>query len=180
MMNRMLDRRYAKALLEAAADADCVGVVAEQFAGFIDLLKSSADMQKVIDSPTVSPVSRRRVMEKIVEKAGYKDIFANFIIVLNEKGRIKNISGILESFLELIDESKGIVTAKLSYAGVLSDEEMKNIKSTLEKISGNEVNLDIEMDPQLIGGIRVEMAGTIYDGSLKNRINMLKDQLTGE
>lgn len=180
MMNRMLDRRYAKALLEASADADCIETINVQLSEFIELLHSSADMQKVISSPTISPVARKRVIRKIVEKIGFHSILANFMDVLNEKGRIKNISGIYSAFQELINESKGIVTAKLSYAGGLSDEEMRNIKTALEKISGNKVTLEVEPDPQLIGGIRVEMAGTIYDGSLKNRINMLKEQLTGE
>lgn len=176
----MLNRRYAKALLEAAEKAAAVEKIGGQFEDFIGLLGSSPDMQKIIGSPTISPLSRKKVLERITEKSGYHKIFNNFLIILNEKGRIKNLPGIHKAFLELINESKGIVTARLSYAGKMNDSELKKIKSALEKISGKEIVLDVEIDPQLIGGIKVEMAGTVYDGSLKNRIKMLRDQLTGE
>jgi len=176
----MLARRYAKALLEAANNTGEEKNITEQFREFVKLAGSNPDMEKILNSPVISPLTRKKIIEKISEKSGYHKIFLNFLLLLNEKGRIKHFHGIYEAYLELLDESQGILNAKLSFAGGLSDAESEKIRKILERISGKSVKLDIDEDRSLIGGIRVEMAGTIYDGSLKNRIKMLKDQLTGE
>lgn len=180
MITKMLARRYAKALLEAANNAGEEENITEQFREFVAIAGSNPDLEKILSSPIVTPLARKKIIEKISEKSGYNKIFINFLSLLNEKGRIKHFHGIYKAYLELLDESQGILNAKLSFAGGLSDAESEKIRKVLERISGKSVKLDINEDLSLIGGIRVEMAGTIYDGSLKNRIKMLKDQLTGE
>jgi F-type H+-transporting ATPase subunit delta len=180
MITKMLARRYAKALLEAANKAGEEKNITGQFLEFAELAGSNSDMKKILNSPVISPLTRKKIIEKISEKSGYNIILINFLLLLNEKGRIKHFPGIYEAYMELLDESQGILNAKLSFAGRLSDAESEKIRKILERISGKSVKLDIDEDRSLIGGIRVEMAGTIYDGSLKNRIKMLKDQLTGE
>jgi F-type H+-transporting ATPase subunit delta len=180
MITKMLARRYAKALLEAANNAGEEKNITGQFREFVEIAGSSKDMERILSSPVISPLSRKKIIEKISEKSGYHKIFTNFLSLLNEKGRIKHFSGIYSAYLEMLDESRGILKARLSFAEDLSDEESEKIRKVLEKISGKSVKLDVNEDSSLIGGIKVEMAGTIYDGSLKNRIKMLKDQLTGE
>jgi F-type H+-transporting ATPase subunit delta len=180
MITKMLARRYAKALLEAANNAGEEKNITGQFREFVELAGSNSDMERILSSPVVTPISRKKIIEKISEKSGYHNIFTNFLSLLNEKGRIKYFSEIYNAYLEMLDESQGILKARLLFAENLSGEEAEKIRKVLEKISGKRVKLDMNEDSSLIGGIRVEMAGTIYDGSLKNRIKMLKDQLTGE
>lgn len=180
MITRVLARRYAKALLEAAKKSGGEKKITEQFGEFVEIARSNKDLESILLSPIVSPLSRKKIIEKICEKSDYHKIITGFLVLLNDKGRIKHYSGIYLAYMELLDESRGVLTARLTYAGGMSDKESEKIKKTLEKLSGKSVKLDITEDSGLIGGIRVEMAGTIYDGSLKNRIKMLKDQLTGE
>jgi F-type H+-transporting ATPase subunit delta len=180
MITRVLARRYAKALLEAAKKSGEEKKITEQFGEFTEIAGANKDLESILLSPVVSPLARKNIIEKICEKSGYHKILTGFLLLLNDKGRIKHYSGIYLAYMEMLDESRGVLTAKLSYAGGISGEESEKIKKILERISGKNVKLDMTEDSSLIGGIRIEMAGTIYDGSLKNQIKMLKDQLTGE
>jgi F-type H+-transporting ATPase subunit delta len=180
MIKEMIARRYAKALLEAGLKEDVEERITEELSALSKILEENMDLAKVLYSPAISPLKKRKVLDVISEEAGFHKLLSKMLIILTEKGRIQIIPYIYKSYHEVLDDKRGVLTAKVSYANRLSKTDTERILKQLERISGKKVNLDIREDKSLIAGVKVEMGGFVYDGSLRNKLAMLRRELTGE
>jgi len=174
--------RYARALADLVFDTkraiDPESVAAE-LAAFEDDLAESADLRSVLLSPAVSPVRKRAVVARLVERAGISKLVRNFICVVIDHRRIALLPEIRQAFHELVNERLGLVEVRIEVARELSQEQHAKVEQRLACISDQKVRPKFATDEQLIGGMVARIGSKIYDGSVRGQLQALRRRLTG-
>ncbi len=173
---QVIARRYARGLMLSLKTEAFDEVVAE-LKSFVDLIESSKELKKVFLDPAFSPLDRRDIVNKISERAAMHKYLQVFLLLLIEKNRMSLLPLIYEALLSLVDSHQERVRIKIVSAEALSDQELSEITSSLKKSLNKEVIPELVIDPSLLGGLRIEVGGTVYDGSLKNKLEMIKQKL---
>lgn len=136
------------------------------------LERFSDEMPELIDI-LASPTIKKSNKKEIVRKMEFSRIFQNYLYLLLDKQRFNYLLKIKNEFDSLVDKSKGITMAVVKSARPLSSEQEINLKNSLKKSTGMDVDLMFEIDETLIGGISVQIGDTLLDSSIKNRLDEL-------
>jgi len=166
--------RYASALFELARDERQLDAVAEALNQFDGLLKESADLRRLVRSPVFSAGEQEAAISAILEKAGITGLAANFIRLSAANRRLFALPGMIAAFRSLVQDSKGIVRAEVRVAERPSDPVIEEIKASLRDIAKADVDINLVIDPSLIGGLVVKMGSRMVDASLKTKLNGIR------
>jgi len=168
--------RYAKALLDVLYPANAeLGL--EQLVKFSSLLSSQHQMRQLFENPTIAADRRKEVFRGIADSLSYETHVRNFLNLLIERNRLDLLVDIVSAYQKLLDEKLGIVRAHVTSAGPLDAAQQKNIASRLEQVTGKQVRVEISVDPALIGGVVARVGSTIYDGSIRQQLQVFKQRL---
>jgi F-type H+-transporting ATPase subunit delta len=180
MRDRLLAKRYAKALLSALGDA-AEGERAEAFlADVAAATSSSSELRDVLLNPAISRQARRAVLGALARSRQASPLVANFLAVVADHGRAAALPEIAEEFRESRDEALGVVPAILATAAPLPDDLVARARAVLEKISARKVRLTCEVEPALLGGAVARIGSTVYDGSLSTQLGALRRKMAEE
>lgn len=181
MSNLAVANQYAKALLDAVSKPGN-GVSAEQALAqidqFIELVHSSAELHTVLLSPAVTPVAKQKVLAKLGDMLGMHGQLKNFLYVVTRHRRLGLMAEIRERFQALLDQSVGIVRAKVETAHPLSEAQRQALETALARITGKQVRCGYDVDEALLGGLAVRMGSTMYDGSVRGQLEGLRRRLS--
>jgi F-type H+-transporting ATPase subunit delta len=174
----VLARRYAKAIIDLAGEAKLLKEVGEDLRAIAETFDQSPELVHVFSDPTVSPEEKEKVLAEVLKSAKLQDLSLKFVHVLLEKHRILGIGEVADAYQTLYDDLENRVRAKVVSAAKLAKKEEDRIQAALSKISGKEVILQVEVDKSLLGGVVTYMGSQVYDGSLKNQLQQIKDSLS--
>lgn len=177
MKNLAVARRYAKALLLIAKDDGQAEVYKEELNNFSDLMKSEKELERAICNPVYDVAGRKKVLQAVVQRLEISKVMSSFLMFLFDKGRISFLDSINDFYKNLADGLKGIARASLVSATVLSEDAIGKIKSTLSKMTGKEIVLEVEQDPSLIGGVVTKIGDLVLDGSIKTQLLNMRESL---
>ena len=177
MSNSAISIRYAKALLNIAAEKQQVEAYAEELAKVVSVMESEDILRLLLDSPTFPLEKKTAIMGDLTELLKLSEGMNNFLGLLLEKGRIGYLSQIQNNYRRFADDLSGLVRARLSSARELSSDRTDAIKQDLEKQTGKQVVLSVDIDNSLIGGLQAEMDGKLFDGSVKTQLKRITDTL---
>lgn len=163
--------RYASALFELARDNRAVDQVAAELDTFDRLMTESADLRRLVKSPVFSAEDQQKAVDALLERAGLTGLGANFIRLVAAKRRLFALPDMMRAFRARVAEHKGVVQAEVRLAAPPSDRVLDDIKAALRDVAKAEVDLDVRIDPALIGGMVVRMGGRMVDASLRTRLN---------
>ncbi|KOX51700.1 ATP synthase subunit delta [Streptomyces purpurogeneiscleroticus] len=166
--------RYASALFELARDERQVDAVAQSLNQFDTLLKESADLRRLIRSPVFSAEEQAAAIGAVLDKAEIGGLAGNFIRLAAANRRLFALPDMISAFRSLVQDSKGIVRAQVRVAEKPSDAVIEEIKASLRDIAKAEVDVDLVVDPSLIGGLVVKMGSRMVDASLKTKLNGIR------
>ena len=169
--------RYAKALSEIAATQENPRKVEQELENFVSLLQKNAELRGVLDSPAISFEKRKAVLRAVVSRLKLEKITSHFLQVLLDHFRMNILEEIATAFKRLSDDRLGIVRVEVQAADPLREAERKALKSCFEKITSRKVELAVSHEPSLLGGMVARVGSTVYDGSLKNQLALLSEQL---
>jgi len=172
-----ISRRYARALLIIAKEDGQAETYRQELDGFSGLLKKEKELERAIANPLYDTASRRKVLEKTLEKLNLSTVITSFLLLLFEKGRIGFLNDINAYYQKLADELKGLARADLVSATELSTESVEKIRKSLSKMTGKEIMLNITQDPSLIGGVVTKIGDLVLDGSIKTQLSNMKESL---
>ena len=168
-------RRYAEALFDlAAADA-----AVDAYRSSLDALAAAITPQvlRALRDPSV-PVKRRLAAVDAATK-GQPRAIRSALLLLEQRDRIALLPAIAREFGDLVDRRAGIVKAKITTAVPLADAQRKTFVERLEKSSGKKINASFTVDPELIGGARVQLGDHLIDSSVRAQLAALRSQLAG-
>jgi F-type H+-transporting ATPase subunit delta len=172
-----ISRRYGSALADVVQKSGETELVRTELVQWATMLDSNADLLDVFGNPSIAHGRKEDVLEKLIEKTRPAKTTANFLRILLRNGRLTELAQINERFAAELEERSGIVSAEIISAHDLRDDERSAIRTRLEKLTGKRVNLNFDIDEELIGGIVTRLGSTVYDGSVRTRLENLKEQL---
>lgn len=105
-------------------------------------------------------------------------IISDFLKFLAKKNDFKKINGIIKEFLKYSDEKDGLVRLEVVSKSKLSSVEKKSIKERIEKITAKKAIISEKIEPSLLGGVKIKFDDWLIDGSLENKLRLLKNNLT--
>ncbi len=170
MKNLTVARRYARALLLIGKEDGQAEIYRDELDVVSSLIQKEQELEQAICNPLYDVEGRRKVLKAIIDRLNPTKIMSSYLLLLFDKGRIGFLSNISEFYQKLADELKGIARASLVSATELSSETVEKIRSALSKRTGRDVILEVEQDPELIGGIVTRIGDLVLDGSVKNTI----------
>lgn len=167
--------RYASALFSLAQEQRQAEPVADALARFDALIAESPDLQRLVRSPVFSAADQLKALDGILERAQISGVAANFIRLVATKRRLFFIREMIADYRKLFDASRGVVRAQVTSATALSDAHVAALKEALRASShGRDVDLDMKVDPSIIGGLIVKLGSRMVDGSLKTKLNAIR------
>lgn len=170
-------RRYAKALLDIGREEGKYLDYGKELGVFLDLCEKTPELLGVLSSKIIPSEERKKILDLVVEKAGFSEVTKRFFQVLLEKERIGFIRDINSYYTKLCDELQGIVRAKVTSAIPLKGKSVEKLSNALRQFTGKQVLLEIIEDPNLIGGVVVQIGDLVIDGSIKAQLEGLKESL---
>jgi F-type H+-transporting ATPase subunit delta len=167
--------RYAGALFELALEEKAVDAVKKDLEQFDAMIAESADLNRLVRSPVFGVDEQLKALDAILAKAGISGIAANFLRVITTNRRLFAVRSIVKAYRALAARHKGEVAAQLTVAEKLSDANLDAIKSALKNVTGGkDIDLDVDVDPALIGGLIVKIGSRMIDSSLRTKLNAIK------
>jgi F-type H+-transporting ATPase subunit delta len=173
-------KRYARALYDLGREEGLEDKFLKDMEALVSILESSEDFRSMMESPLYDITLKKRVLKDVSSNITLTSFMENFLNILLEKDRFTYLESILDSYSGIIDEASGRVRASVTSASPLEKDQLDRIAGTLSKVVKKEVDLDVTVDPALIGGLIAEVQGMVYDGSVKTQISRLKQSLKGE
>jgi len=173
-----ISKRYAKALVSLGSEQKKVEAYGEELARVSAIVASHDLLRLLLESPTLAVDKKSAIFAEILEKIGLSDGMRDFFGLLVEKDRMQYLPQIVENYQQLADELSGTLRANVTAAAKLSAAQQKAISAELEKQTGKKVELTVDLDASLIGGLRTEIGGRLFDGSVKTQLKRIEDTLT--
>lgn len=172
--------QYANALADIAIAQGAAEEVKQQLGGFGALYAESADLRNFLASPAVTRQAKHRVIDKLLTRIGGSKILRNFLFVVADHQRTHVLPEMIAAFQEVMRERQGITEAQISSAVALNALQKAEMEFTLERLTGKRVEAKFSLEPGLLGGAVVRVGDTVYDGSLRSRLNELRTRLASE
>lgn len=175
-------RRYAEALLETVwsqGAPGAAGTSAQELERLCEAMKASDDLENALHNPSYGADERVKVVEAVASSLSMSPTVKNFLKLVVERGRAAELPAIASSFRKMLDAREGRVVAKVLSATQLSSKAMSALKTALESKTGKKVQLETEVDPELLGGVRAEVGSLVYDGTLRAELERLRETLGG-
>jgi F-type H+-transporting ATPase subunit delta len=180
MVSGSLSRRYAKAILEigttgaAAGNLDKIGKDLRELAA---MMKTSQELVSSLTNPAIRREDRRKVIDALLATIGAHSITHNTVHLLLERERLASLPSISRELDAMIEAKAGRVHAEITSARPLDPTQLSQIQAALEKLSGKKITVDKREDPRLLGGVVAKIGDVVYDGSLRNDLDKLRDEL---
>jgi F-type H+-transporting ATPase subunit delta len=165
-------RVYARALYEAAMDKGKLDAIRDQLGQFVDALNENREMQLFLFSPSFSSAEKVEALKSAVTDA--EPEFLNFLELLLEKGRMPVIFRIRRQFDALWAKENKRLGVTVTSAVELDPEIAKRIGAEIEEQTGNTVELESRVDPDILGGLVVQVGNMVLDTSIRNRLEKLR------
>lgn len=170
-------RRYASALADVVIAHNSADTVRGEVGAFASMMNENAELSAVFANPSIPHASKERVLEEIIARAKPTQTTANFLRVLLRNSRISDIDVIKEKFDAELETRSGVVSAEVVSAVELPENERRELERSLEKLTGKKIKMDLAVDGGLIGGVVTRIGSTVYDGSIKTKLENLRQQL---
>ena len=169
--------RYAKALFGLAQDEHRHREVRAELENLGSLFAGSRELRDALLTPLHPADERKAALRAIGDGASASPLVQNFISYLIDQRRLIDFGAIVEAYGELADGAEGLVTAQVVSASPLDDRRQDRLRRALTERTGQEVRLEIEVDPTLIGGAIAKVGDLVFDGSLRTQLGQLRSNL---
>ncbi len=172
-------RRYARALFALARDDGKVAEVRAELRALGALLEQNAELRDVLMQPLHPAATRLRVLDAVAEALGAGALLRRFFAYLIDQRRLVAFREIEAEFVRLADEAAGRVQARVVTAQPLSPAQRERLTRALAARAGRAVELDVKVDPELVGGLVAQLGDMVYDGSVQTQLAQLRSALLG-
>ncbi len=166
--------RYATALFDLAQETNAIDAVKADLERFNGLVAESPDLTRLVRSPVFSADEQLQALSAVLERAEIGGLAAKFLKLVTTNRRLFAVRDMAKAYRQLVAEHKGEVTAEVTVAERLKDQHVAALRSALKAVSGKDVDLDIRIDPAIIGGLVVKLGSRMVDTSLRTRLNAIR------
>ena len=170
--------RYARAFLDVVTSARLdTAAIHGQLADFEATWDSSREMQLFFENPAIPAVQKVAFLDKLNARLGLQKELRNLLAVLINHDRIGQLHEVAKAYRAQLQEQLGIRPAEITTARNLTEEERKALVDGAGKLAGGRVEASFKVDGSILGGAVVRIGSTVYDGSVRGRLERLKETL---
>jgi F-type H+-transporting ATPase subunit delta len=166
--------RYATALFELAREQNAIDTVKVNLERFDALVAEIADLARLLRSPVLSADEQGRALSGVLDKVGIDGLAANFLKLVATNRRLFAALDMVKAYRALVAKHKGEVTAEVTVAEKPSEAHLAAIKDALRAVTKKDVQVDVKVDPAIIGGLVVKLGSRMVDSSLRTKLNAIK------
>lgn len=177
MSKDVLAKRYAKAFFESQSSLEKVIQTHKDLESLVSLYEGSPHLQVFFLSPNFVPQEKMAFIDQIAGREEWQEATVRFLKLLIEKKRIRSLKDVTQAMGNMIDEAQGKKRVSILTARPLNDEEKDRIRNRMRSISKQEVEVQVEVDPRVIGGILIQVGGKVFDGTIQGRLEALTGRL---
>ena len=170
-------KSYALALYELAKENSELNKVEDGIKGLKTLLSESSDFKEMVLNPIVTKEKKNQIIIEMADRYSFCQTLKKFMGFLTIKNRLFFLNQIIESFLSFASSSKGELKAKLFSSKELSKAELEKIRIEFSKNFKSALNIDYKYDPDLIGGIIIQVGSVMVDTSIKTKLKKLEKNM---
>jgi F-type H+-transporting ATPase subunit delta len=171
-----VSKRYAKALFKEGKEKNKLDSLRQDLDQLAKIYQKSSEFQKVIDSPVIPTNTKEAV---------FKDIFQNkidrmtfdFVLLLIRNGREHLLPEVVEFFGKILDDHHGIIRGEVYSVVSLSEDQLNELKSKLDRMTNKNVILTQSKDRSILGGFIVKISDSVIDASLRNQLSKMGEYL---
>jgi F-type H+-transporting ATPase subunit delta len=172
-----ISKRYARAFFEIAEEEKKLEQYYSELKSFSSIIDENKDLRGFLANPIFEQESKKKVLEQIIGKLSLSPMTINFLKLLIDKKRIDVLSDIETCYRQMMDEALRKLRVNIKTAFPLSADMLKYVTASLEKMTGRQVEVTVETDQNLLGGIVIGVGDTLYDGSIKSQLNNMRNLL---
>jgi F-type H+-transporting ATPase subunit delta len=166
---------YARSLFEVAKDQDKLDVVRDQLGAFADALSDTRELHVFFFSPYFSTQEKEDGLERAVADAD--PVILNFLKLLIEKHRMPVLFRIRENYERLWEDENKLLPVEITSAVELDESIAKQLGDRIQEQTGRHVELSSRVEPDILGGIVVQVGNSVLDASVRNRLEQLRRQV---
>lgn len=170
-------KEYAEALFMLACEIKSEREFLSSLKKIEEVFKANTDFTEFLCAPNIPFKSKSEAIEKVFSEKHHEYIIS-FLLLLSQKGYLHALDECIKEYKALLSMKESLVTAKVTAAVALSEKELDSLKSSLEKKYKKQITIDFHTDSSLLGGLVVELDGKIIDGSLRHKLQDMKDVIS--
>jgi len=171
--------RYARAFLDVVTSAKLdTAALDKQLADFEATWDGSPELQTFFQNPAVAATQKVGILDKLNAKLGLQKELRNLLAVLIDNGRIGQVHEVAAAYRAELRDRLGIREAEIVTARELSTDERNTLIAGVGKLAGARIEAQFKLDQSILGGAVVRIGSTIYDGSVRGRLDRLREALT--
>jgi F-type H+-transporting ATPase subunit delta len=173
--------RYAQAFLDVVTSRKLnSAAVDRQWSDFLSTWDSSAELRAFFTNPAIPEQQKLDILDKMNVKLGLEKELRNLLAVLIHNDRIGLVHEVAQAYRKALEERLGIREARIVTAHELSGQERGTLEAEAARLAGSRVAASFELDPAILGGAVVRIGSTVFDGSLRGRLERMREQLVSE
>jgi F-type H+-transporting ATPase subunit delta len=173
-------RRYASALADVVIAQGEARSVQDELIAWAQMTKSNSQLQEAFGNPTIPYEQKRNLLKELISRTRVRQTTANFLQVLLRNQRLTDLPEVNKRFARVLDERSGVVGAQVISARPIPESAKRSLQQRLVAMTGKDVRLSFATDESLIGGMVTRIGSTVYDGSVRNKLQQLGEKLAGE
>jgi len=179
MSEAIVAKRYGDALFQLATDKGIEEKLIAELQIVKEVFQKDEQISDFLNHPRVTNEKKLQLIDVSFES--FDKTVVNTLKLLVERHRIDNVPAIIDEFIHLHNEANGVAVATVYSTRALTDDEKVQLEVSFKKrFNKKEVSIVNEIDPSLLGGVKIRVGNTIYDGSLHNKLNRIKDNIVSE
>ncbi len=179
MSTETVARRYSAALADVVLQAGDVDTVRDELAGWHRIFDENPNLSNVFSNPSITHLNKQNLLEELIARSAPTKTTANFLRILLKNDRLNEIGEINRRFASVLEERKGVIAAEITSARELPENERAAFQLNIEKMTGKKVNIKFLTNSDITGGVVTRIGSTVYDGSIRTKLDTLKEQLIG-
>lgn len=176
MQTEQVAKRYAAALFAAVADRNILVQAERELTEVAALLQRDSTLMQILEAPHLLEEDKADTLRRVFTGRLHPAL-VEFLLLILHKHRVGHLHGIIERFLEMAAEAQGRLTARVWTAVPLTDDERRKLIAELQAKTGKTIELDETVEPRLVGGMIVVLKDRIIDGSVRQKLLLLREEL---
>ena len=167
-------KRYAQALFDLAVETGRLDAVRADLVSLKAAWIDSADLRRLASSPVMAVEDQQKGLVAIADKAGFDGTIRNFLGLLAQNGRARDLGAVMTGFEALYAKHTGVVAAEVVSTRELTPQQLTLIRGALRTALGKTPELTTRIDPSILGGLKVKVGSRLFDASLKTKLDQMK------
>lgn len=166
------------ALTETGLESNNLETIISNLKSFYEIVSGNLEIRNVLSTSAFEVDEKSQIVSDLSEKAGFLNETKNFLVLCAEMDKFSGLLTKQDEIIRRLEQSAGRLKAEIVSAGTLSETDLNRIKESLFKATGKDVELTVNVDPSIIGGLITIIGDKVFDNSVKTQLEKIQGVLT--